>query len=205
MRIAYKTLRIFAAALLCLFLQQCAHDIPVPAQAPKPTTAATQFAEAIAIGEVHTKQEKVVKSQQAESIVLDNDGSSPSLLAQQSCAKYYMVYYDNTGAEVGRDFMYSDCADGGGGGGGGSGDGGGWGGGSTGGSGGSAGSGGNWNGFSPSTTLVVLGEKPVSDIRQFLKCFTTTQGATFTVYVRQPVPGTSDTWSVKGGVGHTFI
>ena len=124
-----------------------------------------------------------------------------------ACYDYYLVYYDNTGAEVGRDFLYSDCSghiddvSGGGGGGGGGGDGGSGGGGDDG---GDAGTG----AMSPTAVVVVPPDKPINNIREFLKCFTTSQGATFTVYVKQPYPGRPDTW--RGpiddpDVGHTFI
>ena len=85
-------------------------------------------------------------------------------------------------------------------------------GGSCGGSTGPSGYGGGGGGGSSSTTiitattvLVVPPDIPVTDIKQYLKCFNTNQPATLTVYTRQPTPGTSDTWSINGGVGHAFV
>jgi|GEM_PF-5994377 len=86
------------------------------------------------------------------------------------------------------------------------------GGGSGGGSTGPGGYGGGGGGSGSSTTiitatmvLVVPPDIPVTDIKQYLKCFNTNQPATLTVYTRQPTPGTSDTWSINGGVGHAFV
>jgi hypothetical protein len=62
--------------------------------------------------------------------------------------------------------------------------------------------------ITPTTVLVLPPEKPVSNLREYLKCFTANQGATFSIYVRQPIPGKSDAWNgniVKPDVGHTFI
>ena len=95
---------------------------------------------------------------------------------------------------------------------GGSGDGGSWEGGGSrdgGGTGGNGGSGGgdsdDTNTITATTVLVVPPDIPVTDIKQYLKCFDTNQPATLTVYARQPSPGTTDTWSINGGVGHSFI
>lgn len=62
--------------------------------------------------------------------------------------------------------------------------------------------------LSPTTVLVASPDKPVQDVREYLKCITASQGATFTVYARQPRPGTTDTWAGtlrNPDVGHTFI
>jgi hypothetical protein len=56
--------------------------------------------------------------------------------------------------------------------------------------------------------LVERPDNPVTDIRQYLKCFDTNQPATLTVYARQPVLGTNDTYTfhgIKPDVGHAFI
>ena len=52
--------------------------------------------------------------------------------------------------------------------------------------------------------IVVGPDTPINDVRDFLKCFDSTQSATLTVYVNEPNPGTGD--SHKGTfVGHTFV
>jgi hypothetical protein len=56
--------------------------------------------------------------------------------------------------------------------------------------------------------LVNRPDIPITDIKQYLKCFDTNQPATLTVYARQPVPGTNDTYTFDGitpNVGHSFI
>ena len=74
---------------------------------------------------------------------------------------------------------------------------------------GGGGSGGSPTGtLSPTTILVNRPDVPVTNIKQYLKCFDTNQPATLTVYARQPVPGTNDTYAFhdgKPGVGHAFI
>jgi len=69
-------------------------------------------------------------------------------------------------------------------------------------------------GVSPTQTwaddLTILddpGDK-ISDIQNYLKCFNLSQGASLTIYVDQPVPNSSKTWTWDGNdpdVGHTFI
>lgn len=105
-----------------------------------------------------------------------------------------MVYYTD-GVETSREFLYQDCTTIGG-----SGDGG-----DSGGGGGGGGDGDGSAMLTPTRVVVVAPDKPVNNIQQFLKCFVTNQNATLTVYARQPVPGSNDTWSLSGGVGHTFI
>ncbi|RZK39161.1 MAG: hypothetical protein EOO61_07410 [Hymenobacter sp.] len=192
MKVFYKAFGRFATLLLCLLLQQCTRDLPNPAPAAlKQTAPPNQFAAALTKGEVHLEYKKVAAP------VLPS--ATTSRLAQPTCYDYYLAYYDNTGAVVSRDFLYSDCPNDTGNSG------------ATGdGNGSSSGGGGSStnpdaNGLSPNTVLVIPPDIPVNNIRQFLKCFSTSQSATFTVYVRQPVQGTDDTWSLKGGVGHTFI
>lgn len=110
--------------------------------------------------------------------------------------------YDSSGTEVGRDFIYTTCPS----------DGGSTGGGSTGGSsdgGGSSGEGTSTSSaISPTTVLVIPPDTPVNNIQEYLKCFTASQSATFTVYAEQPRPGKPDTWAASTSgpkVGHTFI
>ncbi|MGI4821327.1 MAG: hypothetical protein ACRYFV_08965 [Janthinobacterium lividum] len=75
--------------------------------------------------------------------------------------------------------------------------------------GGGGGGGSSNTSITATTVLVVPPDRPVNDIRQFLKCFTVSQGATYTVYAKQPVPGTTDTYVFGPNgipiVGHTFI
>jgi len=71
--------------------------------------------------------------------------------------------------------------------------------------GGGGGGGSSNTSITATTVLVVPPDIPVTDIKQYLKCFNTNQPATLTVYTRQPTPGTSDTWSINGGVGHAFV
>ena len=91
------------------------------------------------------------------------------------------------------------------------------GGGSGGGSTGPGGYGGGGDDGSGNTTTMVLTstmvlvnrpDLPVTNIKQYLKCFDTNQPATLTVYARQPVQGTNDTYAfhnLKPDVGHSFI
>jgi uncharacterized membrane protein YgcG len=174
MKVFYNALGRLTAVLFCLLLQQCAQDLPRPVPtAPTPTTTASRFADAIARGEVHSQREKVHPTKQAPSGEPSKAGVPGAKLAQQTCYDYYLVYYDNTGAEVGRDFLYSDCPDGGGdvGSGGGGGSGGGDGGGSSGGGGGSS-TGPSTTALSPNTILVIPPDKPISNFQQYIKCFT---------------------------------
>ena len=122
---------------------------------------------------------------------------APGPAGPDTCYDYYLVGYDNTGVQVIHDFLYSSCT------GGIPGAGGGWGGGGGNTTGGGGGGGGGM--LTPTRVLVVAPDKPVNNIQQFLKCFTANQSATLTVYARQPVPGSNATWSLNGGVGHTFI
>jgi hypothetical protein len=52
--------------------------------------------------------------------------------------------------------------------------------------------------------LVVPPTTPVTDIRQFLKCFDARQPAILTIYVKQAVTGTRNTYNGTD-VGHAFI
>ncbi len=212
MKASYQLLRTLAAGLLCLLFQRCTHDIPTPVPIPKPNTVAARFAKAIANGDVHTKQEKVPSSQRptsAKSSALDTAGGEVTTSLFTVCYDYFQVYYDNTGAEVGRSFLYSDCGGGGGGGtSGGGGYGGGGGGDGSGGGGGGGGTGGGGETLSPNTIMVLPPDKPLLDIVNYLKCLNITQSATLTVYVAQPVSGSADTYNVEAGginVGHAFI
>ncbi|WP_127023534.1 hypothetical protein [Flagellimonas beolgyonensis] len=47
-------------------------------------------------------------------------------------------------------------------------------------------------------------DNPINDMNDYLECFTTSQGATITVYVNEPNPGSGDT-HVGSYVGHTFV
>lgn len=57
--------------------------------------------------------------------------------------------------------------------------------------------------------LVVPPDKPISSLINYLKCFDSSQGATLTVYARQPVAGSPDTWKIgpngRPDVGHAFL
>src|SRR5213075_1904041 len=58
--------------------------------------------------------------------------------------------------------------------------------------------------------IVMVGPKVIiSDINTYLKCFNLAQEATLIIYVDQPKPNSSDSWSVDSygnpDVGHTFI
>lgn len=78
------------------------------------------------------------------------------------------------------------------------------------GDGGGSGGGGTGNdtgSISSTTVLVRMPDKPIV-IRPFLRCFDASQGASLTIYARQPVPGTAETWDgniTTHDVGHTFI
>ena len=122
----------------------------------------------------------------------------PGLPPPDTCYDYYLVGYDNTGAQVVHDYLFSSCS-------------GGipslgtsWGGG-----GGTPTTGGGGTGINNYTPFVVAPGNPVTNLQNFLKCFDTSKGATMTVYVRQPVPGTADTYKIapngKPDVGHTFL
>ena len=54
------------------------------------------------------------------------------------------------------------------------------------------------------TVVVIPPDKPVNNVREFLKCFDAKQAATLTIYVKQAVAGTRDTYSGTD-VGHAFI
>jgi hypothetical protein len=123
--------------------------------------------------------------------------------APDTCYDYYLVGYDNTGTQVVHVYLGSmGCTGGIPNTGGGS-----WGGG--GGSEGSGGGGGSGAGINNYTPLVFAPDNAISNLQDFLKCLDTSKGATMTVYVRQPVPGTSDTYKIgpngKPDVGHTFL
>lgn len=48
----------------------------------------------------------------------------------------------------------------------------------------------------------------INDINEYLKCFQTSQGAVFTLYVDQPTANSNESWSgnpLNPNVGHTFI
>ena len=60
MNTSYQLLRTLAAGLLCLLFQRCTHDIPAPVPTPKPNSVANRFAQAVANGDVHTKQERAL-------------------------------------------------------------------------------------------------------------------------------------------------
>lgn len=211
MGVSYHAFRRVAAGLLCLLLQQCTQDLPRPAPAPsRPAATAHRFADAIAWGEVVMKLEKIPRA--AKAPASPQTGATAQKLLQAPCYDYYQVYYDNLGNVVGRDFLYSDCEDGGGptgdDTGGGPNDNGGSG--STGGSSGPGGADNDEPNTLTDTMILVEGpDVPVTDIRQYLRCFDVNQPATLTVYARQPVPGTNDTYAFHGvnkpDVGHTFI
>lgn len=46
---------------------------------------------------------------------------------------------------------------------------------------------------------------PIVDITDFLKCFNSSQPATLTVYVKEPNPGSGDSYSGFGYVGHAYV
>lgn len=48
-------------------------------------------------------------------------------------------------------------------------------------------------------------KQPITDPRRHLECFDRSLPARLTVYVDQPLPGTTDPVSILGGIGHTFI
>lgn len=53
---------------------------------------------------------------------------------------------------------------------------------------------------------VVSPDNPITDIEEYLECFDTTQGATLTIYVNQPIANQDDAFSMDGGkAGHAFI
>ncbi|GCC50952.1 hypothetical protein SanaruYs_11710 [Chryseotalea sanaruensis] len=65
---------------------------------------------------------------------------------------------------------------------------------------------GNWNG--EPTNVVISPDRPISNMTDYLKCFTSTQSATVTIYVDQPVEGSNDAYAITWGgavVGHTFV
>ncbi len=190
MKNLHKILSSFLLILLLPVFQQCTHDIPLPNPTTKPE-----------IKSVLLKEAKSTSNTLKGAVSGGNGGFASQRTLPIVCYNYYTVYYDNTGAEVGRDFLYSDCpVDDGNSGGGGEG-------GVGGGSGGGFGSGGT-SGLSPTTVLVAPPNIPVTDIRQFLKCFNTSQSAMFSVYARQPRPGTPTTWASSSSgpdVGHTFV
>lgn len=170
---------------------------------PNPSTdyLAKPIRRCIAKGDVHVKHIKVARSAQPKGSKPGKSGMAALQLLV--CYDYYQVYYDNTGAEVGRDFLYSDCPDGGGDTGGSGG-----GGGASGGGGGGPSAGDGQSELPADAVLVLPPDKPIANFQEYIKCFTTSQGATFTLYVRQPKPGTDDTWagSIEDpDVGHTFI
>ena len=122
----------------------------------------------------------------------------PGLPPPDTCYDYYLVGYDNTGAQVVHDYLFSsgNCL--------------GnlnlninWGGG--GGTPATGGGGGGANGtLTPTTVLVVPPTTPVVSIQQYLKCFNVNQAATLTIYVKQAVTGTTATYNGTD-VGHAFI
>lgn len=204
MRLSYKVLSLFAVMLLGFLFQQCTHDIPAPAPAPTQNTPANRFAAAIARGDVHAKYEKAPATAQTKTgqTQAGTGTGTTSKLAQPVCYDYYVVYYDNTGAEVGRDFLYTDCPGEGTGGGGGSD--GGTGGGGT----GPYGSTPDPSGLSPNAVVLIPPTTPVQNVRDFLKCLTISQSATLAVYAAQPRPGTDATWAgnpLSPRVGHAFL
>ena len=87
-------------------------------------------------------------------------GARARKLLQTTCYDYYQVYYDNLGHQVGRDFLYSDCEEGGGP----TGDenGGTWGGGSSG------ADNDDPNVLSPITVLIVPPDKSVTNLKQVI-------------------------------------
>lgn len=201
MKPPYKIVGLFLALLLSPLLQQCTRSLPAPAPDAPQYLPENRFAAAIARGDVHMKHKKVLLAKQGKTDVPTPGGAKTLKVAQPVCYDYYTVYYDNTGTEVGRDFLYSDCPD--------------TGIGSSGGSGGSGGGGGSEgggasspSGLSPDAILALPPDKPINNLREYLKCFTASQGATFTIYARQPKAGKPDAWSgnpVDPNVGHTFI
>lgn len=75
---------------------------------------------------------------------------------------------------------------------------------------GGGGGGGSSTSMQLTSTMVLVNrpDVPVTNIKQYLKCFDTNQPATLTVYARQPVQGTNDTYAfrnLKPDVGHSFI
>lgn len=69
--------------------------------------------------------------------------------------------------------------------------------------------GGSGGGGSITPSLVLLGpSNKISDINDYLKCINLGQNAVLVIYVDQPTPNSSDTWSgsvYNPNVGHTFI
>ncbi|MGI4885769.1 MAG: hypothetical protein ACRYFR_12495 [Janthinobacterium lividum] len=203
MSIRYQALRVFAAFLLCPLLQYCTQDIPTPIPAPKNTTQESLLRDNLVVS---AAKEGLVAKPETIKVATQKAPKRPTNVTTSrlaECYDYYAVYYTN-GVETDRVFLYTDCGS--------TGDVG-SGGGSTGGGsdgGGSTGGGGDGTNptstISPNTVLVIPPDKPVNNIRQYLKCFTASQSATFTVYARQPRSGRPDTWAgFPPNVGHTFI
>ncbi|HFK5537272.1 TPA: hypothetical protein ACGZ96_002418 [Elizabethkingia anophelis] len=72
--------------------------------------------------------------------------------------------------------------------------------------------GGGSSGSAWSNDLLLYSKNPsgekITNIKDYLKCLNLSQGATVTLYVAQPTPNTTDTWSgsvTDPNVGHTFI
>lgn len=56
--------------------------------------------------------------------------------------------------------------------------------------------------------LIEEPDNPITNIAEFLECFDTTQDATLTVYIDEPVPGSGDTYDMTWSgavVGHAFL
>ncbi|SIN78286.1 hypothetical protein [Chitinophaga niabensis] len=46
---------------------------------------------------------------------------------------------------------------------------------------------------------------PINDPKKYLSCFDTSQPAKVIIYADQPVPGTSEPFSILGGIGHAYM
>ena len=127
---------------------------------------------------------------------MQGHSAGPDLPASNGCYDYFLNGYDNTGALVVHNYLFSNgnCT------GGVPGSDSGWGGG-----GGAPTGGGSVGGGSSSASVFIPTGGPKVNPQQEVKCFTTSQPATVTVYVSQPVPGTNALNGGTVGVGHTFI
>jgi hypothetical protein len=71
---------------------------------------------------------------------------------------------------------------------------------------GTYGGGGGGSTTNPYVTITLIGPRvKIVDINEYLKCFNLTQNATLIIYVDQPKPNSSDSYTLGGDVGHTFI
>ncbi len=208
-------------------LQACSQETPAPTDTPttasqastlSKTSAANRAAlmgdsiafrrDSVLIGE-NSKTAK--SSQKARSGVTDGTGGQTSLLAEPVCYQFQDVYYNlYTGEIISIENVTIVCFGGGSGGGdGGGGTGGGGGGGSTGGGDGTTQCRGcGYVALDPNVILLTPPDHTIQNLPEHLKCFSRSQGATFSIYATQPKPDTRATWSgtiTDPNVGHTFI